>query len=352
MKVIARISYKKTNQIGKGEGMNSEVFLAEDPQINGVIAVKEIPKAKFGNDPDAFYEEARIMFKSKHSNIVPIHYACTTKTHVCLAMPYFPRGSLAASIEKGPLSIRESLRIIQGVLTGLANIHLSGVIHFDIKPSNILINENGMPLIADFGQSRRIQKDGLVSTPPLYAFAFPPEIHASQVGGPHSDVYQAGILLYRLVNGEPHYQEQLKNLRDFHDLKMKIKTGKFPDRKRYLSHVPARLRTTINKALQIDPKKRFQSATEFADKLATVMVDLDWNVKMLSNGEFEWIAERGEQPKLIVELQRDGRDLWKVRAFTERNGNRRAKERQSFWRDGMTHSTALAHLEETFKTLA
>jgi len=142
MQVVASIEYQKIRQIGIGQGMNSEVFLASDPQLNGTIAVKEIPKANFGNSISSYFSEAQTMFAAAHPNIVPIQYACETTDRVCLAMPYFSQGSLSDRINVDPLSLLEIQRVAQGVLSGLARIHAAGFLHLDIKPSNVLLSEN------------------------------------------------------------------------------------------------------------------------------------------------------------------------------------------------------------------
>src|SRR5207249_4149962 len=99
---VAKIEYDQGQQIGCGQGQNSTVFLATDPQLGGELAVKEIPKASFGN-ASGFWSEAQTMFGAAHDHVVAIQYACETPTHVCLAMPYYRRGSLTDRIQAGPL---------------------------------------------------------------------------------------------------------------------------------------------------------------------------------------------------------------------------------------------------------
>jgi eukaryotic-like serine/threonine-protein kinase len=98
MQVVAQIQYTRCGQIGIGQGMNSTVFLAHDPQLCGYFAVKEIEKSRLGNDVTLYFAEAQAMFATSHPNIVPIQYACETVTHIVLAMPHFASGSLATRI--------------------------------------------------------------------------------------------------------------------------------------------------------------------------------------------------------------------------------------------------------------
>ena len=99
---------------GLVRGMNSEVFLADEPQLGGKVAVKEIPKGKLGNTFDEYFAEARAMFASAHPHVVPIQYACESADRICLVMPFFQNGSLADRIQGSPISPKEVIRVGQG----------------------------------------------------------------------------------------------------------------------------------------------------------------------------------------------------------------------------------------------
>ena len=161
MKAIASLEYEKLRQIGAGQGMNSTVYLANDPQLGGEIVVKEVPLTTFVNPFQAYFQEANAMFAVDHPNVVPVHYAGTTATDVCIAMPHYPKGSLADLLAGGPLPVSQVLRFGQDVLAGLARIHAAQYIHFDIKPSNVLISNNNRGMVADFGQSRALGPGGV-----------------------------------------------------------------------------------------------------------------------------------------------------------------------------------------------
>ncbi len=88
MQVLASISYTKVSRIGVGQGMNSEVYLADDSQLGGQVAAKEIDKARFAN-PTAYFNEAQTMFAVAHDNVVAVQYACQTATTISLVMPYY-----------------------------------------------------------------------------------------------------------------------------------------------------------------------------------------------------------------------------------------------------------------------
>ncbi len=160
------------------------------------------------------------------------------------------------------------------MLAGLAAIHVSGAVHFDVKPSNILFSDTGKAMVADFGQARSIGPTGVVKLPPMYPITLPPEFFLTGIGTVHSDIYHAGVTLYRAVNGEPMFEAQKNKLTD---MKHSTVNGKFPNRDKFMPHVPMRLRTIIRKAMSVDPKDRYQSATEFARSLGAVDLEHDWS---------------------------------------------------------------------------
>ena len=164
MRVVAEIAYERVRQIGIGQGRNSTVYLADEPQLGGQVVVKEIPKANF-SDPAAFFDEAKAMFAAATRNVVPIQYACQTTDEVCLVMPFCPNGSLADRIAGGPIGPANAVATFLRVLSGVAEIHAKGLIHFDIKPTNILFDASDEPLVADFGQSRPVNPVGVAVVP-------------------------------------------------------------------------------------------------------------------------------------------------------------------------------------------
>lgn len=349
MNVVASIAYEKRRQIGQGQGMNSEVFVAFDPQLSGEIVVKEVDKQKFIGLP-SYFAEAQVMYHSAHDNIVPVHYACETAGQVCIAMPYFQNGSLSDRINDRVLPLTQVLTLGQGVLSGVGKIHLAGFLHFDIKPSNVLYSDTGVPMVADFGQARFIAANGVVQQlPPMYRYVRPPETFLHGVGLRESDLFQVGLLLYRALNGDEFYRAQLPMPADVRD---KVVTGKFPNRQLFMPHVPMRLRTIVRKALKLDPTERFRSATEFADELARVPIDLDWRTEPVVPEGTRWIADRVDQPSFVVELLPEGSNLWRTEIHTTRPGTKpRARERAA-WKSGVTKAEALAHLKQVFEQLS
>jgi eukaryotic-like serine/threonine-protein kinase len=348
MQVLASIQYDRRRQIGIGQGMNSTVYLADDPQLGGTMAVKEIEKKNFGNDVDAYFAEAQAMFRSSHPNIVEIQYACQTPSEICLAMPYYAKGSLLERIKDRPLQLTEVMRVAQGVLAGLARIHTSELVHLDVKPSNILFSNSEIPMVADFGQARQILPTGIVKVSDIDCWWIPPETIVTGTGSVLSDVYQAGLLLYSALNGEDYCEARRPPNAAVRD---KIQRGKFPDRGEFLPHVPRRLRTIVRKALAVLPNDRYQSATDMADALSRVNLGRDWRMEPLPGGGRTWRSSRPGCADLGVEQVASGSGF-DVRVYTERPGGpRRAKDKKSNWRSGLSDCDALIHLKTVFERL-
>lgn len=346
MKIQANLEYEKGREIGAGRGLNSKVFLVNEPQLGGAMVVKEIEKATFGS-ASRYFAEAQAVFASAHDNVVPIQYACETASLVCLVMPFYRNGSLSDRLEDGPLPTSEAIRIGVGVCDGLSKIHLAGYVHYDVKPSNVLFSDANVPMVADFGQSRPILPTGLAAVPPLYTLSFPPEVYSAGAGSVLSDVYQTGLLLYRAVNGDDFFQAQVSTHTSLDDA---IVLGRFPNRSAFLPHVPKRLRTIIRKAIKVNPVDRYQSAVELSRDLGRVSVLHDWAVVLKPDGTATWTATRASKPSLVVERSRDGIANWKIRMFTEKSGVRRAKDTSSH-KAGLSLAQANQYLKDLFESL-
>lgn len=348
MKIRGQITYTRIQQIGVGQGMNSKVWLVHDPQLGGNFVVKEIPKAKLGNDPSKFWQESQAMNKVAHPNVVPVRAAFQTQNLICVGMDYYKNGSLADKTLKGPLTVCETLKIAHAILDGVFSIHSAGYIHFDIKPSNIFFDDKGIPLIADLGQTKEIVNNGIASTPAMYKFTMPPECFAG-VGLPQSDVFQVGLTLYRCVNGDQHFKSQLtRNGAQLSDraLQQAIVSGKLPSRTDFLPHVQKSMRTIVRRALKISPQDRFASATEMTDALARVQVTHNWHVSKMSPSEIIWNSKPTGKSEIEVSLT-ERQNQWKVEFHSIGNTGRR-KRTVAEWQSFSNKSAAFKYLNSWF----
>src|SRR2546427_7549186 len=155
-----------------GVGGSSQVYLARDQALNRDVALKvlDAPAAADGNTRKMFGKEARALAQLSHPNIVAVYDVGEVDGSPFIVMEYLAGGSLKQKIEgTGPLKAGEAGRgAIEGA-TRLAFAHSKGIIHADLKPSNILFDANETAKICDFGIARTPQEDA--DTPQLYATA-------------------------------------------------------------------------------------------------------------------------------------------------------------------------------------
>jgi len=348
MEIVSTLMVTRGQRIDGGQGQNSlGVFEATDTQLGQSVALKEIAKA--GRNVTAFFSEAQRMFNSEHPNVVPILRASQTNDSILLLMPLYQRGSLKTRLAQGPVSISEAITLGRQILGGAGAIHAGGSVHLDIKPSNVLIGDNGVAKIADFGQARELGPDGFAILPDrMYATITPPEAFSQRSVDRLADIFQIGVTLYQAVNGEQHTDAQLSGM-DRLGLRQAIAKGKFPNRNAFLPHVPDRLVRAIRKAMCVEPAKRFQSAAEFANALTKVQ-SLDWSVSIQSDGTTQWEALRRNHPTLRWIKKPDGKNF-KAEFYTVKNGKPRATKR-ALWKCGMKPKEADAYFSLLFAALA
>jgi serine/threonine protein kinase len=236
------------------------------------------------------------------------------------------------------------------VLGALSQIHVANLLHFDLKPSNILFSDTDVPMIADFGQARLIDPSGLAAAPKMYKWGIPPEVLTHHVGTVESDIYQAGLTLYRLFNGEPHFKLQCSRLTS--SWAEAIEKGRLPDRGNFLPHISPGIRRVIRRALKVNPTQRYHSAIEFQDALSRLELPLNWTVHLNSAIQTTWTAHRQEGPDLEVQQLFDtGTGYWRVKVHTLNGGSRRRKGVDSFWADKLGNKEVDDHLQNVFSEL-
>ncbi|MEY8762469.1 MULTISPECIES: serine/threonine-protein kinase [Clostridium] len=301
------LKFEKIRDIG-GEGRNSKVYLAHDLQLDTDIVVKEIPKSQF-SDENEYFSEARKLYQNQHPNIVEIQYACEKDGNVYLSMPCYSKGSINKLISKKFLTVREIIKYSLDFLCGIHYMHTKGLIHFDIKPTNILINDSNKAVITDFGLAKYIDSSGLAEQLYFYNTHRPPEAFKQTKLTIESDIYQIGVTLYRMCNGNLIFKNQFKALHlekcstdaeKWNKLADNIQKQKFPDRKQYLPHIPNKLRKIINKAMSADINKRYSNVLQVMNDLSCIDKSLDWHYNINKNiGSESWKLDQENHTKII-----------------------------------------------------
>jgi len=206
MDMIGR--YEVKGELGRG-GM-AIVYRAIDPQIGREVAIKVLPR-EFMQEADflsRFQREVRTVGQLTHAAIVPLYDAGQDNGQPYLVMRLMGGGSLLDRVKRGALSLAEVVAIFTRLGGALDEAHRKGVIHRDLKPGNILLDEAGLPYLSDFGivkltDATSMTSRGAIGTP---AYMSPEHFHGKV--NARSDVYAMGIILFQLLTGKLPFQAQ------------------------------------------------------------------------------------------------------------------------------------------------
>lgn len=261
--------YRIIKSIGKGTF--GEVFMAEDRLIGRIVAIKELLK-DYVTDLQMrakFKDEAHIAGCLGHPNIVTVLNVEEEHNKPFIIMEYLGGGNLDHLLnrEQKPFNVCQALDIMTSVLSGLDAAHNMLIVHSDIKPTNIIFGAGGIPKITDFGISRISSKarrfmgqgkdgnrDSICGTP---AYMSP-----EQAGGLdydcRSDIYSAGVVMYRMLSGKLLFDEEPKE--DGSDLEGVVCGASPLPLSTFRNDVPEYVEELMRTMLEKSPNKRFQSS--------------------------------------------------------------------------------------------
>ena len=189
-----------------GAGSFGTVWRAIQPEMGRDVAVKAI-HPHLANDPDfirRFEAEAQLIARLEHPHVVPLYDYWREPGAAYLVMRFLRGGSLAEALDAGPLEIERVARLIDQVSGGLAAAHRQGVVHRDVKPSNILLDDEGNAYLADFGIAKDLSLPALTepgATKGSLVYLAPEQIRGETIT-PRTDVYALGVVLYEALVGE------------------------------------------------------------------------------------------------------------------------------------------------------
>src|SRR3954454_9652041 len=269
--------YRLASPLGQG-GM-AEVHFGLDIRLCRPVAVKTL-RGSLANSPEAlalFHEEARSVATLSHPNIVAVYDSgeevdpATGVLAPYIVMEFVPGRTLRALLAGGQkLPPRRALRLMRDVAAALACSHDAGIIHQDIKPSNVMVTPTGEVKVMDFGIASRVA-DTATSTAPAASVLgtakyLSPERARGESADARSDLYSAGCLLYELLVGAPPFVG---------DSPLEIASHHLHDApvppSQLVEGIDAEVDTVVLKALAKDRAERFQSAEEMAHALGNVL---------------------------------------------------------------------------------
>ncbi len=249
-----------------GEGAVGVVFAARDEE--GRRVALKLLRSELAEDRvmvARFEREARLARDLGTPHVVPILELGRSEGIEFLAMPYYAGGSLALRLRLlGPLSVDETVDLAAQLGRGLDALHARGVLHRDVKPSNVLLDDEGTAALADFGLARgpdstRLTAEGqLLGTPHYLA----PELIEGRDASRESDVYALGCVLYECLAGEPPFAGRGAAEIGFAHL-----TEPPPDPRARRAELPEGLAHAVLTALEKDPAARPTTATALARML-------------------------------------------------------------------------------------
>ena len=199
--------YRRIGPLGKGA--MASVWLAEDTELGRRVAVKLLrPDA----DRERFRREARAVAALAHPNVCRLYdFGEAAGEGPFMVLEYLSGGSLDDRLRPGvPLPDEETERIARDVADGLAHAHANGLVHRDLKPGNILFDDEGRAKIADFGIVRMTETGAITETGTVLGTAqyISPEQTAGESAGPASDVYSFGVILFQMLTGRLPFESE------------------------------------------------------------------------------------------------------------------------------------------------
>ena len=260
--------YRILEQLGEG-GM-ATVYKAYDTRLERDVAVKIIRQGAFPPDQlerilKRFEREAKALGRLAYPNIVGVIDYGDHEGAPYLVMPYLPGGTLKQRLGK-PFPWQEAVRLLLPVAKALQFAHAQGILHRDVKPSNILITADGGPLLTDFGIAKLLESEetqtltgtGIgVGTPEYMA----PEQWTGQAG-PQSDVYSLGVVLYEMLTGRKPYVADTPAA-----ILIKQANDPLPRPAEFAPDLPEAVEKVLLKALAKKPEDRYQNMGDFAAAL-------------------------------------------------------------------------------------
>ena len=253
------------------------VFLAEDMRLGRYVALKSLAGQWLGS-PDArrrLLKEARTAAALTHPHIATLYDVLEDPRYLLLVMEYVEGRTAGAIAAEGRIPLSQAVRLTIQICEALIYAHDRGIIHCDLKPSNVQVSPDGTAKVLDFGLAHaKYERDGdsassrgpLVGTPPY----MPPERLLTGVLSVSGDIYSLGATLFEMVTGRRPFEET-----DFATLTGAIVGTAAPTVSSIVPESPASLDKVVARALEKYPNRRYQTASELRTDLQEVLRELD-----------------------------------------------------------------------------
>ena len=256
-----------------GSGAFGVVILVEDLVVHEEIIFKFL-KPHVASDESVikrFVQELRYARRITHENVIRIHDFIAVGASYAISMEYFPSRSLASLLTAGsPMPTRRAFGVLRGICRGMAVAHRAGIVHRDLKPANVLLGEDDLVKIVDFGLAAAgtrgdlgLTRTGLILGTPYY---IAPEQAQGGTVDPRTDIYSLGVIMYEMLTGRPPYIGP-----DPVSILLQHVQGKPKPPRQVQPALSPALEATILKAMALQPADRHGSMEELSGALEAAM---------------------------------------------------------------------------------
>jgi DNA-binding SARP family transcriptional activator/ABC-type glycerol-3-phosphate transport system substrate-binding protein len=258
--------YRLLEQIG--EGAFGVVYRGIQPQVGREVAVKSI-HAGLANQPDfvrRFEREAQLVARIEHPHVVPLYDSWREPGRAFLVMRYLRGGTLQDLLAEGPLPVERIAEILDQVAAALAAAHRQGVVHRDVKPGNVLLDEEGNAYLSDFGIAVTTGAEGTAGTArgsPAYRS---PEQIRREPPTPRSDLYALGVVLFEMLTGRSAFPKGSRL-----DASDRDRPRELPSARALRTELPMAVDAVVARATSEDPMDRYGRADELATAFRTAI---------------------------------------------------------------------------------
>jgi len=252
-----------------GEGGMGVVYKAWDVDLERPVALKMLHPV-FSQDATflkRFRAEARALAQLDNPHIVTVYDLQKTEDGLFIVMQYVEGVTLAGKLEKsGPLPSAEALTIFKQLLEALSHAHQAHIIHRDVKPSNVMLNQQGLVKVTDFGLAK-IPYDSVLtqsrSIGGTLLYMSPEHIRSMASVDARSDIYSAGMTLYEMLAGRLPFEKH----ENIYTLPKLIVEGNFLPPDQHYAEVSKELSKIVMRAIAKEPENRYQSAVEMSEAI-------------------------------------------------------------------------------------
>lgn len=285
-----------------GEGGMANVYLANDNILERKVAIKVL-RGDLSNDEKfirRFKREALSVSNLSHPNIVEVYDVGEEDGNYYIVMEYIEGKTLKQLLQKrGALTLPEVIDIMSQLTDGLSHAHEAYIIHRDIKPQNIMIEDNGLVKITDFGIAMALNSTQLTQTNSVMGSVhyLPPEQANGKGSTIKSDIYSLGILMYELLAGSVPFKGDTAV-----EIALKHMKEKMPSIRKQNPTIPQSVENIVLKATAKNPKNRYDSVREMYNDLQTAM-EKD-NEKRLV---YEYPENDLEETKVIAPIAKENK---------------------------------------------